>query len=815
MQLDKETKLKQEKERCRQLAQRVAEEARPASAQVLNSESDLLEKALRRAGIRAEEWSAQAAEPVDLLVVEDPVWSHLPQQLPEKVLLASVDSTMMAAWAEQLARRGYYRDFRWRSKGRAQQSALFCTGSAVPAPLMMVQGYEQEMDTLRDRMVRAERTCSEEAALIERLRSDLALSRSHEQQLEKTLSDVTNSTFWKLTWPMRYAVSKSRQIWHTFPLFVFLHDLRAMGVEGVREQARARREYAVLFPGKTLRADRFAPVELLVKQASHQPGGEAGPKISIVVPLYNTPLNFLEELLDSVVNQTYRNWELCCVDAGQDTAVGQHVQARAKADPRIRYQKLTENEGIAGNTNHGFELATGDYIALLDHDDILHPCALWYTAQAIVEQGADFVYTDEATFEGKVENVVLYHFKPDFMLDNLRSNNYICHLTTFSKVLMEQAGGGERAEYNGSQDYDLYLRLTEKAQKIAHIPHALYYWRSSPNSTASDISAKTYCIDAGIAALKAHYARCGVAVDDVTLIPGTPGYYKTDYTMAHPGRVSILIPTCDHIRDLETCVESIYARTTYPDFEILLIENNSKEEQTFRSYERMQKEHPDTLKVLTWQGKGFNYSALNNFGARYATGEYLLLLNNDTEVITSGWLEEMVMYAQQKRVGCVGAKLLYPDDTIQHAGVGFGIGGVAGHLHKYFPATSDGYMGRLNYVQDVYGDTAACLLIRKEIYDEVHGLDESYAVAFNDVDFCVRVREAGYTNVFTPFAQLYHYESKSRGMEDNPEKQKRFQGEVLRFQARWGDLLAKGDPCTNPNFDIQREDFSLKILPLE
>lgn len=815
MQLDKETKLKQEKERCRQLAQRVAEEVRPASAQVLNSESDLLEKALRRAGIRAEEWSAQAAEPVDLLVVEDPVWSHLPQQLPEKVLLASVDSTMMAAWAEQLARRGYYRDFRWRSKGRAQQSALFCTGSAVPAPLMMVQGYEQEMDTLRDRMVRAERTCSEEAALIERLRSDLALSRSHEQQLEKTLSDVTNSTFWKLTWPMRYAVSKSRQIWHTFPLFVFLHDLRAMGVEGVREQARARREYAVLFPSKTLRADRFAPVELLVKQASHQPGGEAGPKISIVVPLYNTPLNFLEELLDSVVNQTYRNWELCCVDAGQDTAVGQHVQARAKEDPRIRYQKLTENEGIAGNTNHGFELATGDYIALLDHDDILHPCALWYTAQAIVEQGADFVYTDEATFEGKVENVVLYHFKPDFMLDNLRSNNYICHLTTFSKVLMEQAGGGERAEYNGSQDYDLFLRLTEKAQKIAHIPHALYYWRSSPNSTASDISAKTYCIDAGIAALKAHYARCGVAVDDVTLIPGTPGYYKTDYTMAHPGRVSILIPTCDHIRDLETCVESIYARTTYPDFEILLIENNSKEEQTFRSYERMRKEHPDTLKVLTWQGKGFNYSALNNFGARYATGEYLLLLNNDTEVITPGWLEEMVMYAQQKRVGCVGAKLLYPDDTIQHAGVGFGIGGVAGHLHKYFPATSDGYMGRLNYVQDVYGDTAACLLIRKEIYDEVHGLDESYAVAFNDVDFCVRVREAGYTNVFTPFAQLYHYESKSRGMEDNPEKQKRFQGEVLRFQARWGDLLAKGDPCTNPNFDIQREDFSLKILPLE
>ena len=812
MQLEKAKETKQDMERCRLLAQRIAEELAPATAAVLNAETPALEKALHRAGVDANPFTV-AARQADLLVVEDPAWVEMPAQLPGQVLLVFTGSNVAEGWAEELARRGYYRDFRWRSRGRAQQSALYCT--VQPATAEMIAGYEKELDLLRDRMVRAERTCNEEAALIERLRSDLSLSRSHAKNLEKTLNEVTSSTFWKLTWPMRYVVSKSRQIWHTFPLFVFLHDLRAMGVEGVREQARARREYAVLFPSKTLRADRFAPVELLVKQASHQPGGEAGPKISIVVPLYNTPLNFLEELLDSVVNQTYRNWELCCVDAGQDTAVGQHVQARAKADPRIRYQKLTENEGIAGNTNHGFELATGDYIALLDHDDILHPCALWYTAQAIVEQGADFVYTDEATFEGKVENVVLYHFKPDFMLDNLRSNNYICHLTTFSKVLMEQAGGGERAEYNGSQDYDLFLRLTEKARKIAHIPHALYYWRSSPNSTASDISAKTYCIDAGIAALKAHYARCGVAVDDVTLIPGTPGYYKTDYTMAHPGRVSILIPTCDHIRDLETCVESIYARTTYPDFEILLIENNSKEEQTFRSYERMQKEHPDTLKVLTWQGKGFNYSALNNFGARYATGEYLLLLNNDTEVITPGWLEEMVMYAQQKRVGCVGAKLLYPDDTIQHAGVGFGIGGVAGHLHKYFTATSDGYMGRLNYVQDVYGDTAACLLIRKEIYDEVHGLDESYAVAFNDVDFCVRVREAGYTNVFTPFAQLYHYESKSRGMEDNPEKQKRFQGEVLRFQARWGDLLAKGDPCTNPNFDIQREDFSLKILPLE
>ena len=786
MQLEKEKKEKRERERCRALAQRIAEEANPASAALLGEQMPQLTKALRRAGVETKEWTEGSA--AELLVVADPAWETLPETLPARVLLVSDESTVMAGWAEQLAQRGYFRDFGWRSKGRAQQSALFCTSQ--PTQLKMVRGYEMEMDILRDRMVRAERTCGEEAEFIARLRSDLSLSRGHEQQLEKTLGEVTGSKFWKMTWPMRYVVSKSRQLWNTLPFFALLRELRSGGIEGVREQARARREYAALFPGKVMRADRFAPVELLVRQAGDQP---AGPKISIVVPLYNTPLDFLEELLDSVVNQTYRNWELCCVDAGQDPAVGQKVQARAASDPRIRYQKLEKNELIPGNTNHGFAMATGAYIALLDHDDILHPCALWYAAKAIAEQKADFVYTDEATFEGEVENVVLYHFKPDFMLDNLRSNNYICHLTLFSRRLMDAAGGPERMEYNGSQDYELFLRLTETARKIVHIPHALYYWRSSPGSTAADISAKTYCIDAGIAALKAHYARCGVAVDEVSLIPGTPGYYKTDYTLAHPGRVSILIPTCDHIKDLELCVESIYDRTTYPDFELILIENNSKQPETFRAYERMEKEHPDNLHVVTWQGKGFN----------------------DTEVITPNWLEEMVMYAQQKRVGCVGAKLLYPDDTIQHAGVGFGIGGVAGHLHKYFPAASDGYMGRLNYVQDVYGDTAACLLIRRAVYNEVHGLDESYAVAFNDVDFCVRVREAGYTNVFTPFAQLYHYESKSRGLEDNPEKQKRFQGEVLRFQARWGDLLAKGDPCTNPNFDIQREDFSLKILPLE
>ena len=612
MELDQEKQNQEAAERCRALAQRIVRELAPRSVQVLE-DSGLLEKAFCKMN------TAVVQSAPELLVVADPQWVTLPAVQAEKVLLVCAEYAGMADCAKQLAAQGFCRELAWKDHGKEQLTALFCRMDAPELP-ELEDGYEQQLDVLRERTLLAERTAAEQTAQLERLRSDLSLSRSHEQQLEKTLVEVTGSTFWKMTWPMRYAVSKSRQLWHTLPLFVLLRELRRGGIEGVREQARARREYAVLFPSKTLRADRFAPVELLVRQANDQP---AGLKISIVVPLYNTPLDFLDEMLDSVVNQTYKNWELCCVDAGKDEAVGQHVQARAKADARIRYQKLEKNELIPGNTNKGFEMATGEYIALLDHDDLLHPCALWYAARAIAEQKADFVYTDEATFEGKPEHVVLYHFKPDFMLDNLRSNNYICHLTVFSRALMERAGGGERMEYNGSQDYELFLRLTEQAEKIVHIPHALYYWRSSPGSTAADISAKTYCIDAGIAALKAHYARCGVAVDDVSLIPGTPGYYKTDYTIDHPGRVSILIPTCDHIRDLETCVESIYARTTYPDFELILIENNSKQPETFRAYERMQKEHPDNLKVVTWEGKGFNYSALNNFGEKFATGESL------------------------------------------------------------------------------------------------------------------------------------------------------------------------------------------------
>lgn len=805
MELEQENKEnKKETQRCRQLAQRILRELAPGSVQVAGGRG-VLEQELEHSGAVLTD-----AAPA-LLVMEDPAWEPLPETLGQQVLLVCGEETAFASCAAQLAQKGYVRDFDWKDRARGQLTALFCKGEPLPPEDQLVC-YEKELDGLRERLWNAEHTAQEQSAQLERLRSDLSLSRSHEQSLEKTLNGVVNSTFWKLSWPLRYLVSKCRQLWHTFPLFVFFATLRRVGIAGVRAQAKARREYGRLFPGKVMRADRFATPELLVKQAAAQP---AGPKISIVVPLYNTPQQFLVELLDSVQNQTYQNWELCMVDAGQQEEVGRTVLERAASDSRIRYKKLDRNEGIAGNTNQGFAFATGDYIALLDHDDILHPCALWYVADAIVKQSADFVYTDEVTFEGDIDHLTVYHFKPDYMLDNLRSNNYICHLSVFSAALLAKVGGDERAEFNGSQDYDLYLRLTEQAQKVVHIPHILYYWRSSPTSVASNISAKMYCLESAMKALRAHYQRVGVPVDDVSMIPDTPGFYKTDYTITKPGRVSILIPSCDHASDLRTCVESIYRRSTYPDFEIIIIENNSKEPATFRCYDQLQKEHPENLKVLYWQGTGFNYSALNNFGAKAATGEYLLLLNNDTEVIAPRWMEEMVMYAQQDRVGCVGAKLLYPDNTIQHAGIGFGFLTLAAHMHKNFPVGHPGYMGRLVYAQDVYAVTAACLMVRKAVYEQVGGLDESFAVAFNDVDFCVRVREAGYTNVFTPFAQLYHYESKSRGLDEDPVKRKRFESEVKRFQQRWAKQLAAGDPCMNPNFDRMKEDFSFDIQPLE
>lgn len=476
-----------------------------------------------------------------------------------------------------------------------------------------------------------------------------------------------------------------------------------------------------------------------------------------------------------------------------------------RRDQRIKYKKLEKNLGISGNTNACLDMATGEYIGLFDHDDLLHPAALYEVMRAICKQNADFIYTDENTFHGKPADAFCPNFKPDYAPDTLRSYNYICHFTVFSKKLLDTVGEF-RQEFDGSQDYDMILRLTEKALKIVHIPEILYFWRAHKNSVADDIAAKPYTLDAARHALSEHLDRLGLVgeVED-SAIPST---YRIKYAITGSPKVSIVIPNMDYVDTLRACISSILEKTTYENFEIVIVENNSKEAETFSYYDELRND--PHIRVVTWNGK-FNYSAINNFGIKEAvTGEYVLLLNNDIEVITPDWIQEMLMFAQRPDVGAVGAMLYYPDDTIQHAGVILGIGGVAGHAHKNFARGDYGYMSRATIVQNLSAVTAACMMVSRDVWNQVHGLDESYEVAFNDVDLCMRIREAGYLIVWTPYAELYHYESKSRGYEDTPEKKRRFEGEVRRFQARWNKELAAGDPYYNPNLTLDREDFSIK-----
>lgn len=528
---------------------------------------------------------------------------------------------------------------------------------------------------------------------------------------------------------------------------------------------------------------------------------------SIVVPLYNTPPRFLKEMIQSVINQTYGNWELCMADGSdaEHPEVEKICWKYGKKDSRIRYKKLEKNLGISGNTNACLDMATGDYIGLFDHDDLLHPAALFEVMRTISETGADFVYTDENTFHDMPRDAYCSHYKPDYAPDTLRSYNYICHFTVFSRELLEKVGGF-RSQFDGSQDYDLILRLTEQAQKVAHIPEILYYWRAHQNSVAENIGAKPYTLDAARRALREHLDRIGLKgeVED-GLVPST---YRIRYAINGEPLVSIVIPNKDQRDTLKSCIDSIRKLSTYSNYEIVIVENNSTEKETFAYYAEL--EAQGAAQVITWDGP-FNYSAINNYGvAQKAKGEYYLLLNNDVEVLSPDWIQEMLMFAQRREVGAVGAMLYYPDDTVQHAGVVVGLGGVAGHSHRNFPKGHPGYFYRLKIPQNYSAVTAACIMIPRYVWKEVGGLDEAFAVAFNDVDLCMRIRKAGYLIVWTPYAELYHYESKSRGMDDTPEKKKRFEGEVRRFQERWKKELTAGDPYYNPNLTLDWEDFSEK-----
>ena len=557
---------------------------------------------------------------------------------------------------------------------------------------------------------------------------------------------------------------------------------------------------------------------------------EHGPLISIVVPVYRTPEIYLREMMESVVNQTYGNWELCLADASPrgeqlrqdlkkikgrktrealmkipdgDTELTSVIREYQLKDSRIRYEILKENKSIAENSNAAMEMATGDFVGLLDHDDTLEPNALYEVARKICEDDrVDVVYTDEDKINSKGTKHLTPNMKPDFNLDLLRSNNYICHLFVVRRILMEKVGGF-RKEFDGAQDYDFILRCTEEAEKIAHVHKVLYHWRTHEKSTSDNPESKIYAFHAGRRAVEAHLQRLGIQaeVEETCDL----GYYRVKYPVTGSPMVSILIPNKDQLQTLKKCLKSIWEKTEYTNYEILIIENNSTEKETFEFYKKIDGRHH--VRVLYWD-KEFNYSAINNFGAAQAKGEYLLLLNNDTEVITKGWMKELLSHCQRPEVGMVGAKLYFPDNTIQSAGTIIGMGGMADHAFVNMDRKKSGYMHRASIQVDMSGVTAACAMVKRSVYEEVHGLEENLTVAFNDVDLCMKIRNNGDKVVFTPYAELYHYESKSRGMED--EKKERHAREVKYTQEKWADFLAAGDPCYNQNLTLAKHNFSLR-----
>ena len=540
---------------------------------------------------------------------------------------------------------------------------------------------------------------------------------------------------------------------------------------------------------------------------------EKEPLFSVVIPVYKTPERYLKEMLDSILDQTYGNWEVCIADGsprGQD--VEKVLKKYAQKDSRIRYEILGGNRGISGNTNAALAMAKGEYVILADHDDTIPPQAFYEVAKAINKHpDCDVLYSDEDKLDMDGKALFDPHFKPDFNPDLLTSVNYICHLFVVKKELLDQVGGF-RQEFDGAQDYDFIFRCTEQAKEIVHIPQVLYHWRCHQDSTASNPESKMYAFEAGSRAIMAHYERMGIPAERVE--KGVDyGIYHTTFKIKGEPLISIIIPNKDHSKDLDVCVRSILEKSTYRNLEFIIVENNSTEPETFAYYKKMKEKHP-SFHVVTWK-EGFNYSAINNFGASFAKGEYLLLLNNDTELLEPDSIREMLGFCQREEVGIVGARLLYADDTIQHAGVVIGFGGIAGHTFIGLHKAENSYFHRAMSTQDYSAVTAACLMTKKALFDEVGGFTEKLAVAFNDIDYCMKVRASNHLVVYNPYALLYHYESKSRGLEDTPEKVARFNREIKIFSERWPEILKDGDPYYNPNLTLRKSNFALRDLKKE
>lgn len=533
---------------------------------------------------------------------------------------------------------------------------------------------------------------------------------------------------------------------------------------------------------------------MLLEQASVELAER--PRFSIVVPLFNTPADFYRDMVASVRGQSYQDWELVLVNASPESAeLSGLVEESVREDGRIRAVTLERNLGISENTNAGIAAATGDFVCFFDHDDVLEGDLLFEYAKAVNERpDTDVIYCDEDKLMPDGTYAQPF-FKPDFNLDLLRNNNYVCHMLTIRRSLLDELEPNTSA-YDGAQDHNLTLRASERARHVHHVDRVLYHWRISANSTAGDAGTKSYASEAGLRAVREHLERCGLSAR--VSLADRPFTYRVIYDVPaeHP-LVSIVIPTKDHVDLLSRCVDSILEKSTYDNYEILLVENNSTERETFAYYDEVAAAHPGVVRVARWEAE-FNFSKLMNFGRRNARGEYLILLNNDTEVITPEWIDVMLGICARDDVGAVGVRLFYPDDTIQHAGVVM-TGGVATHVNKNLPRGVRGYFALDDAQQDMSVVTAACVMTSVSDFDSVDGFTEELAVAFNDVDYCLKLRELGKLVVYTPEVELYHYESISRGAEDNDEKRIRFHREFAYMNYQWAPYYVKGDPYMNRN----------------
>ncbi len=527
-------------------------------------------------------------------------------------------------------------------------------------------------------------------------------------------------------------------------------------------------------------------------------------RISIVMPVYRPHLAHMKEMIDSILNQTYGNWELCIAYAGsQNDEAGRYLDELVSVSRKIKVKFLKENYGISGNTNEAIHLSSGDWIAFVDQDDLLRQDALYEYARAIHMNDVDVLYCDEDKLDDETGIFFEPHFKPDFNIDLLCCNNYICHMLMVRASVIKQAGELDDA-MNGAQDHDFILRCSEYTRKFGHIPKILYSWRCHADSTSLNPESKRYAYEAGKSAISQYYARQGI--DASVRAMNTPGWYQSTFHHAVQPLVSIMIPNKDHAEDLTRCIDSILTKSTWKNYEILIIENNSTEAETFDCYRNLM-QRDSRICVITWDGI-FNYSAINNFAAEKARGEYLLLLNNDTELITPDAIESMLGYCQRSDVGAVGAKLYYADDTIQHAGVLVGVSDGADHVFLRYKKENPGYMGRAMVSQNLSAVTAACMMVKKSLYEQVGGMDEEFVVAYNDVDFCLKLRNAGYLVVFDAFAEWYHYESVSRGYEETEEQKARFEKEKELLRKRW-PVQMLGDPYYNVNLSLKHGYYSI------